>query len=49
MALLLLRHVVDCAAAWGIVAHHRQLALVDLRRAIFSGLVNPDHRCDIGR
>ena len=48
MPLLLFCHMVDCAAMRRVIAHHRELALVDLRRAIFASLIDPDHRSDIG-
>src|SRR3990167_3620559 len=43
--LFLFGHMRDFARHRVAVAHHRELAGIDARRAIFAGLVDADHRC----
>src|SRR5687767_8810053 len=44
MALLLRRHTRDLVRGGRIAGEHRQLPGIDARRAIFAGLVDPQHR-----
>ena len=49
VARFLARHAGDLARLTRGLAHHRQLPGIDSRRAIFAGLVDPEHGCAMSR